>query len=101
MARCSLFELNETREESERESFDLKIFLGKSPRKSSFHPGKLLQHLRFTGRLEAIAFLEIIRLVQDERSKCSKVFTYYTCLRLHGCHQDYYIMLKRNFTQIR
>ena len=40
MARCSLFELNETREESERESF-LKIFLGKSPRKSSFHPGKL------------------------------------------------------------
>ena len=37
MARCSLFELNETREESERESFLLK----KSPRKSSFHPGKL------------------------------------------------------------
>ena len=64
MARCSLFELNETRKESERESFLLKIFLGKSPRKSSFHPG------RFTGRSEAIAFLEIIRLVQDERSKC-------------------------------
>ena len=41
MARCSLFELNETREESQRESFLLKIFLGKSPRKSSFHPGKL------------------------------------------------------------
>ena len=41
MARCSLFELNETREESERESFLLKIFLRKSPRKSSFHPGKL------------------------------------------------------------
>ena len=40
MARCSLFELNETREESEQESFLLKIFLGKS-RKSSFHPGKL------------------------------------------------------------
>ena len=39
MARCSLFELNETREESERESFLLKIFLGKSHRKSSFHPG--------------------------------------------------------------
>ena len=41
MAWRSLFELNETREESERESFLLKIFLGKSPRKSSFHPGKL------------------------------------------------------------
>ena len=42
MARCSLFELNETREESERESFLLKIFLGKSPRKSSFHPVSLI-----------------------------------------------------------
>ena len=62
MARCSLLELNETREERERESFLLKTFLGQSPRKSSFHPGK--------GRFEAIAFLEIIRLVQDERSKC-------------------------------
>ena len=41
MARCSLLELNETREESERESFLLNIFLGQSPRKSSFHPGKL------------------------------------------------------------
>ena len=41
MARCSLFELNETREESERESFVLKSFLGQSPRISSFHPGKL------------------------------------------------------------
>ena len=41
MARCSLFELNEIRAESERESFLLKIFLGKSSRKSSFHPGKL------------------------------------------------------------
>ena len=41
MARCSLLELNETREESERESFLLKIFLGKSSRKSSLHPGKL------------------------------------------------------------
>ena len=30
-----------------------------------------------------------------------QVFTYCTCLRLHGCHQDYYIMLKRNCTQIR
>ena len=41
MARCSLLELNETCEESEQESFLLKIFLGQSPRKSSFHPGKL------------------------------------------------------------
>ena len=77
MARCSLFELNETREESERESFLLKIFLRKSPRKSSFHPGKLLQQLRFTGRSEAIAFLEIIRLVQDERSKCLHIVLLY------------------------
>ena len=67
MARCSLFELNETREESQRESFLLKIFLGKSPRKSSFHPG----------RSEAIAFLEIIRLVQDERSKCLHIVLVY------------------------
>ena len=77
MARCSLFELNETREESERESFLLKIFLGKSPRKSSFHSGKLLQQFRFTGRSEAIAFLEIIRLVQDERSKCLHIVLVY------------------------
>ena len=77
MTRCSLFELNETREESERESFLLKIFLGKSPRKSSFHPGKLLQQLRFTGRSEAIAFLVIIRLVQDERSKCLHIVLVY------------------------
>ena len=41
MARCSLLELNETREESERESFLLKIFLGQTHRKSSFYPGKL------------------------------------------------------------
>ena len=41
MARCSLLELNETREESERESFLLKIFLGQSPRKSSFYLGRL------------------------------------------------------------
>ena len=41
MARWSLLELHETREESERESFLLKIFLGQSPRKSSFHPEKL------------------------------------------------------------
>ena len=41
VARCSLLELNETREESKRESFLLKIFLGQSPPKSSFHPGKL------------------------------------------------------------
>ena len=40
MARCSLLELNETREKSERESF-LKIILGQSSRKSSFHPEKL------------------------------------------------------------
>ena len=74
MARCSLLELNETREESERESFLLNIFLGQSPRKSSFHPGKLWQQLRFTGKSEAIAFLEIIRLVEDERSKCLLVY---------------------------
>ena len=77
MARCSLSELNEKREESERESFLLKIFLGKSPRKSSFHPGKLWQQLRFTGRSEAIAFLEIIRLMQDERSKCLHIVLVY------------------------
>ena len=64
-------------EESERENFLLKIFLGTSPRKSSFQPGKLLQQLRFTGRSEAIAFLEIIRLVQDERSKCLHIVLVY------------------------
>ena len=41
MARCSVLELNEIREESERERFLLKIFLAQSPRKSSFHPAKL------------------------------------------------------------
>ena len=99
MARCLLLELNETLEESKRESFLLKIFLGQSPRKSSFHPGKLGQQLNFTGRFEAIAFLEITRLVQVEQSKGLHIHG--TCLRLHGCHQDYYIMLKQNCTQIR
>ena len=36
--------------------------------------------------------------MQDERSKCLHIVP---CLRLRGCHQDYYIMLKRNCTQIR
>ena len=31
----------------------------------------------FTGRSEAIAFLEIIRLVQDERSKCLHIVLVY------------------------
>ena len=71
------FHLNETREESERESFLLKIFLAQSPPKSSFHPGKLRQQLRFTERSEATAFLEIIRLVQDEQSKCLHIVHVY------------------------
>ena len=56
MARCSLFELNETREESERESFLLKIFLGKSPRIIVFSfwkivGGRVVQYTRsVTGR---------------------------------------------------
>ena len=33
--------------------------------------------LRFTGRSEAIAFLEIIRLVQDKRSKCLHIVLVY------------------------
>ena len=77
MVRSSLLELNETREENERESFLLKTFLGQSPRKSSFHSGKLCQQLRLTGRSEAIALMEIIRLVQDERSKCLHVVLVY------------------------
>ena len=78
MARCSLFELNETREESERESFLLKIFLGKSPRIIVFSFWKIVTTiLGFTGRSEAIAFLEIIRLVQDERSKCLHIVLVY------------------------
>ena len=69
MARCSLLEFNETPNDSERESFLSKIFLD-NLLKSSIHAGKLRQQLRFTGKPEAIAFLEIIRLVQDKRSKC-------------------------------
>ena len=72
MARCSLLELNETSEESERESSS-EDFPRTSPRKSSFHHGKL----RFTGTSKAIAFLEIIRLVKDERSKCLHIVLVY------------------------
>ena len=43
MARCSVLELNETLEESERESFLLRIFLGQSPCKWSCNTGKLRQ----------------------------------------------------------
>ena len=50
--------------------FCFEVFSWQSPLKSYIHAGKLWQQLRFTGRSEAIAFLEIIRLVQDERSKC-------------------------------
>ena len=46
MVRCSLLELNETHEESELESFLRKIFLGQSSSKLSFHPGKLLVHMK-------------------------------------------------------
>lgn len=50
--------------------FSFEDFLRQSPLKSSIHAGTwLCQQLRFTGRSEAIAFLEIIRLVQVERSK--------------------------------
>ena len=31
--------------------------------------------------------------------RAKQVVTYCTCLRLHGCHQDYYIMLGQNCTQ--
>ena len=41
MAQCLLLDLNERREEGERESSLLEILLGQSPRQSSFHPGKL------------------------------------------------------------
>ena len=70
MARCSLLELNENTRGKRAGEFYSEDFPQKSPRKSSFHPGKLCQQLRFTGRSEAITFLEIIRLVRDERSKC-------------------------------
>ena len=78
MARCSLPEFNETRNDSERESFlSFEDFPRQSPLKSSIHAGKLRQQLRFTGRSEAIAFLEIIRLVQDKRSKCLHIVLVY------------------------
>ena len=77
MVRCSLLEFNETHEESDRESFLLKIFLGQSPGILYFHPGKLWQQLRFTGRSEAIAFLESIHLVHDEQSKCLHIVLVY------------------------
>ena len=60
---------------SERVSFE--DFPRQSPLKSSIHAGKLRQQLRFTGRSEAIAFLEIIRLVQDKRSKCLHIVLVY------------------------
>ncbi len=69
MAQCSLLELNETREGKRTREFSFEYFLRQSPLKSSIHAGKLLQQLRFAGRSETIAFLEIIRLVQVERSK--------------------------------
>ena len=52
-------------------------FPQQSPLKSSIHAGKLRQQLRFTGRSEAIAFLEIIRLVQDKRRKCLHIVLVY------------------------
>ena len=98
MARCSLFELNETREESERESFLLKIFLGKSPRIIVFSFWKIVTTIKVYGKIRTNSF-------SGNYTPCARrakqVFTYCTCLRLHGCHQDYYIMLKRNCTQIR
>ena len=98
MARCSLFELNETREESERESFLLKIFLGKSPRTIVFSFWKIVTTIKVYGKIRSNSF-------SGNYTPCARrakqVFTYCTCLRLHGCHQDYYIMLKRNCTQIR
>ena len=60
MVRSSPLKLNETREERERESFLQKIFLGQSPRKSSFHPGKI-QRNSFSGKYTPCAV--------DERSK--------------------------------
>ena len=99
MARCSLLELNETREESERESFLLKIFLGQSPSKSSFQSSwKIVTTIKVYGKIRGNSF-------SGNYTPCARrakqVFTHCTCLRLHGCHQDYCIMLKRNCTQSR
>ena len=57
--------------------FSFEDFPQQSPLISSIHARKLRQHLRFTGRSEAIAFLEIIRLVQDKRSKCLHIVLVY------------------------
>ena len=54
MARCSLLELKETREESERESFLLKIFLGQSPR-------KLLITNYFSRKIRRIIIIPLLR----------------------------------------
>ena len=46
MAQCSVLELNETRKESERESFLLRIFLGQSPLKLSFSTWKIVTTIK-------------------------------------------------------
>ena len=56
--------------------------LRQSPLISSIHAGKLRQQLRFTGRSEAIAFLEIIPLCNKKRTKS---FHIVLCLWLHSC----------------
>ena len=82
MAQCSLLELNETREESERESFLLKIFLRQSPRKSSFHQWKIVTTIKVYGKIPSNSF-------SGNYTPCARrakqVFAYCTCLRLHDC----------------
>ena len=88
MARCSLLELNETRKESERESFLSKIFLD-----------NLL--------LNRLFMLEIVTTIKVYTKIRTNSFTrnYTPCASRtrqgNGCHRDYYIMLRRNCTQSR
>ena len=97
MARCSLLELNETRKESERESFLLKIFLDNLLLNRLFML-EIVITIKVYGKIRSNSF-------SGNYTPCARrakqVFTYCTCLWLHGCHQDYYIMLRRNCTQSR
>ena len=78
--------------------FSFEYFSRQSPLKSSIHAGNLRQQL-ITGRSKAIAFLEIIRLVQDKRSKCLNIVLVYGSTAV--IKTTTFNMLKRNYTQSR
>ena len=83
--QCSLLELNETRGKQARE-FSAKDFPWTISLLIVFSSWKIVTTIKVYGKIRSDSF-------SGNYTPCARrakqVFTHCTCLRLHGCHQDY------------